>query len=203
MAKTEEIILPSDPRAAKLMTVTGWVSRNGRWYGDDERTARYDGSTASECRECGTQCRKGYTMCDACSNKREREKYLALPEVDVPDGYMVCHEETYASDLSELIDELLEDGIFPTSACIYICEPNHAPDFNMYDHLCDVIPSEDDRWKSPKEILEAAVALNKALHEYGRNISWTAGRTRPKASLIAEIVGDREEELLEKEEANV
>ena len=199
----EEIILPSDPRAAKLMTVTGWVSRNGRFYGtgeNAERIARYDGSTVNECRECGSQCRKNHTMCDACTNKNRVEKYLALPEADVPDGYLVCHAETYASDLSELIEELINDGISPTSACIYICKPNHAPDFNVYDHLCDVIPSEDDSWEAPEEILEAAAALNKALHEHGRNISWTSGTTRPKASLIAEIVSDREEELLGNEE---
>ena len=39
------IIMEDSPEAASIKTVTGWVSRTGRFCGDDERMARFDGST--------------------------------------------------------------------------------------------------------------------------------------------------------------
>ncbi len=36
----DPIILPDSPLAARHRTVTGWVSRDGRFFGDDEQTAR-------------------------------------------------------------------------------------------------------------------------------------------------------------------
>ena len=45
MNDIKQIILPESPEAASVQTVTGWVSRTGRYWGNDERMARYDGST--------------------------------------------------------------------------------------------------------------------------------------------------------------
>ena len=45
MNDIKKIILPESPEAASIQTVTGWVSSNGRYWGNDEHMARYDGST--------------------------------------------------------------------------------------------------------------------------------------------------------------
>ena len=41
----EEVVMIDDPRAATLVTVTGWRSRDGRFYGDNEHSARWAGCT--------------------------------------------------------------------------------------------------------------------------------------------------------------
>ena len=41
----KQIIMEDSPEAASIQTVTGWVSRTGRFWGNDERMARFDGST--------------------------------------------------------------------------------------------------------------------------------------------------------------
>ena len=76
---TKKHILPKDPEAATLKTITGWVSRNGRFLGDAEDLARWDGATHLVC-ECGTHVLKNsYTICNNCREKKENFKYKALP----------------------------------------------------------------------------------------------------------------------------
>lgn len=50
---SETMILPSSDEAAQQVTVTGWRSREGLFYGNDERIARWAGATHVECSECG------------------------------------------------------------------------------------------------------------------------------------------------------
>jgi len=48
--KEPEKIVPYDSaEAASIQTVTGWVSRSGRFWGNDEHMARYDGCTHRKC----------------------------------------------------------------------------------------------------------------------------------------------------------
>ena len=47
MSETK-IVLLEDAEAATLKTVTGWVSRDGLFFGSDERTARWSGATKGE-----------------------------------------------------------------------------------------------------------------------------------------------------------
>lgn len=66
-----EMILASSPEAASIQTVTGWVARDGRFWGDDERMARYCGSTHSICEKNpahGPVENRSY--CEACYAER-------------------------------------------------------------------------------------------------------------------------------------
>ena len=49
----EEVVMIDDPRAATLVTVTGWRSMDGRFYGDNEHAARWAGCTHVKCLACG------------------------------------------------------------------------------------------------------------------------------------------------------
>lgn len=77
MKPETDVILPSDHRAAKPHTMTGWLSRDGAFY-VDERTARYAGSTHSPCRDCGVVVHKHRTICDVCDDTREVAAYAAM-----------------------------------------------------------------------------------------------------------------------------
>jgi len=61
---TDKVLYASD-EAAQLVTVTGWRSRTGRFYGSDEHLARWDGCTHQIC-ECGAEMPRGFTKCNTC-----------------------------------------------------------------------------------------------------------------------------------------
>ena len=59
MSGNEMILNTSDEAAHFVTGLSGWVSRHGHFYGNDERLARYDGCTHTVC-ECGKPCEKGW-----------------------------------------------------------------------------------------------------------------------------------------------
>ena len=71
-------ILYASEEAAKQTTVTGWVSRHGKFYGENEHLARWDGCTHRIC-GCGNEMERAYTACQQCRSKKHREQYEAMP----------------------------------------------------------------------------------------------------------------------------
>lgn len=78
--KEPEKIVPYDSaEAASIQTVTGWVSRSGHFWGNDEHMARYDGCTHRKCDACETLIPvRGYTICDQCREAKEIEKWRVI-----------------------------------------------------------------------------------------------------------------------------
>lgn len=72
-ASTEKVVMSDSTEAAQLVTITGWVSRTGIFYGNDERIARYAGCTHRPCEteDCGKPTEKTYIYCDDCRHKRD------------------------------------------------------------------------------------------------------------------------------------
>jgi hypothetical protein len=68
--KTEEImVLRDSSEAAQYRTgLSGWVSRNGRYFGESEDMARYDGCTHVACQYCGLPARKGWLACEGAAD---------------------------------------------------------------------------------------------------------------------------------------
>ncbi len=181
-----EMILPADDRAAKQVTVTGWVSRDGRFYGDDERIARYAGSTHSLCEDCGEPCSKSWLVCDACREKRDVETH-AKREVRPWDGICMIYSEVfdkYFNEPSEVL-EFLEDAessFDQSDLRLVLCEPNypHAPDPG--DCYCDELPEDGD---VPDEVAEAFAVLAAALEKCAP-LSWSAGKFALDLACFAE-----------------
>ncbi|MEB2744543.1 hypothetical protein [Citrobacter portucalensis] len=48
--KTEKIVMMDSDEAASIQTVTGWVDRQGRFWGKDENQARWCGATHRKCK---------------------------------------------------------------------------------------------------------------------------------------------------------
>ena len=160
--KTTQIILPCSPLAATRQTVTGWVSRDGFFYGDgdsNERTARYAGSTHSECRECGAVCSKNYTLCNSCKATTDAAAYAALPRA--PWGGQMLYSEArdeYFNEVGDAIDAL-DDGQTLADLWLVLCEPQKPPLLEE-DFFADCLP-EDGNWNNlPKELQDAADAFN-------------------------------------------
>ena len=173
---SEEIILPDDPRAAILDTITGWVSRDGRFYGTDERIARYAGSTHARCQDCGVTCSKTWLVCPACREKRDIEKH-AKRETRPWDGVCMLYSEAldeYFSEPGEILERLEEDEIdlSPSDLRIVLCEPNYPRALEPADYYCDELPEDGD---VPDEIAEAFAVLAATLEKCGP-LSWSAGK---------------------------
>jgi hypothetical protein len=105
----QKAIRPFDSdEAAQRKSVTGWVSHNGRFYGDDERTARYDGCTHKPCEDCGELIpRDGLVACRPCLNKRDDGRFslLARREWDGNTPLVSYDTDTYFFNEEELSED--------------------------------------------------------------------------------------------------
>lgn len=171
--KTEEVVVMSDsPEAATFRTdISGWVSRDGRFFGDDERLARWAGATHAPCSGCGAMTSKHYTVCDSCRCKRDIAQYDAMPKKEwdgttplysqADDKYFFGDVEEYCEDEDRTIEDLR----------LVICEPVYGRPIES-DYFCDELPEDGE---VPDVIAVAMDALNTAIKEAGP-LSWVPGK---------------------------
>ena len=170
MNDIKKIILPESPEAASIQTVTGWVSSNGRYWGDNEKMARYDGSTHRKC-ECGEIIAQ-QTYCKTCHAKRELDNFLAM-EKKPWDGaamlYSLLNDEYYSTP-DDAIDYAYENELNLEDLQLIICEPNYAQEIDS-SYWSDQLPDDDDG----NDVLEEAIkVLNQTIK--GQILSWSAGK---------------------------
>lgn len=174
VSSKELVILNTDPEAAREMTVTGWVSRDGMFYGKDERIARWAGCTHIVC-ECGKPTPKSYTKCDECRAKAERARWLALPVVELSDGpFCVYQDDRYFWSLQDVYDHCYDQEIRPSDLMLVTCEPQYAREVDP-DYWCDDTPEDGDL---PADIEEALDALNKVIRARKEPLCWYPGKQR-------------------------
>lgn len=177
MSDDTDIILPSDDRAATYRTdITGWVSRDGKYCGDDERLARLVGATHRACADCGVSTLKTYMICPACRDKRAEQRYLALPQAEW-DGeamlYSEAHEE-YFTDMECATEHAECHDVSLADLRLVICEPNRVRPLDM-EYCSDDLPMDAD--DGPEEVKAAIDAFNEAVKDVV--LSWSPGKTRP------------------------
>ena len=173
MSKHEEIIvLDTSDEAAKLVTVTGWLSRDGRFYGNDERLARFAGATHKTC-ECGEVHNiRGY--CNNCRNKKMDAKYAAMQRVewDGSSPLVIFDSDTYFFDADELAEYCDEHDCKPSELRLCHCKPNFARLMES-DYWEDILTEDGDI----PDALEAALNnLNDVIAKCPP-LSWSQGDT--------------------------
>ena len=159
--KTEEkVILPTDECAAKFITnVSGWVDIDGRFWGTDERSARYSSSTHFKC-ECGNIEKRGWTKCDACREVNDVERYNKLKfEAWNGSDYVYSGLADKYFNNTDDIEEYCEDNdINPKDLRLVLCAEN---DFREIDgDLWEDVMSEDSEGELPNKLQEALDAFN-------------------------------------------
>ena len=169
----KEMVLNTSPEAASIQTVTGWVSRDGRFWGDDERMARYDGCTHVACNKCGEPVEKGWLACRKCRDQADTDRYNAMPRKPW-DGNMVYSQarDRYYQDPGDAEDEL-EEGETLADLQLVLCEPNYGRKLDP-DHFCDELP-DDDEGELPDILYDAIDAFNAAVEKVGP-LSWSPGK---------------------------
>ena len=177
MKPDDNIILPDSPEAATYRTdICGWVSRDGTFYGDGprgEKVARYVGCTHVLCKRCGEATPKEYSLCDACCDKADAERYAALPRAKW-DGETPLYSETngrFYNTPEEASDDAIEAGVPLADLRLVICQPVYATRLEV-DYLSEDLPDDGE---IPQQILNAIDAFNEAVA--GVILSWAPGKT--------------------------
>ena len=182
-------------KAASLQTVTGWVSSDGRFYGNDEHLARWAGCTHITC-ACGKITDKHWTICSACREEKRARKYSEMPEGN-PGGDMVYSDshQRYFNDVDDAVDFAAEEGLSISDLDLVCCKPVHMhevdPDI-WEDDLADDFTLEDS---APKAVVDKINELNALIRETKPVLSWFPDKQRISDKLVRslqdQLDGDR------------
>ncbi|MGM8922553.1 hypothetical protein ACS6O0_06695 [Enterobacter hormaechei subsp. steigerwaltii] len=174
--KTEKIVMMDSDEAASILTVTGWVDRQGRYWGSDEHQARWCGATHRKCKnkpgEHPIHSTHGY--CEECHRESRQAKFATFErEVWAGEPLVIFDDDQYFFDAESLADYCYEHSLLPSELQLMICEPNYPPEFDLEQHCEEIMPDGDDYYCLPQAVRDAAEALNKALKE-SAPVSWSA-----------------------------
>ena len=172
----EKIILAESDEAAKFVTgLSGWVDRNGVFWGQLEEMARYSSATHKRCEECKEAIiRRGYRFCANCQEKKDIERYSKLERKDWDgESYLYSdRDDVYFSDYQELHDYIYEREIENVDLLrLIICEPEHLRELDA-DYWADDLPEDAEL---PESVWSAIDALNASLKDAGI-VSWHPGK---------------------------
>jgi len=171
---TPPAIFPDSPEAATRRTITGWVSRDGRFYGDDEHLARWAGATAIRCEQCHKPTdSKSFTKCETCRGAGDAEKFAKAERAPYTEGmlYSDSHDR-YFVDPAEAREFAEDNGITLESMRLYLCTPNWARHLDE-DFFVDELPEDGE---VPDELKIAMDAFNHAVKAYRRPLSWAPSK---------------------------
>jgi hypothetical protein len=172
--KDAKVVLFDSDEAAHLQTgISGWVSRHGRFMGNDERAARYDGCTHTRCEDCGEPVDRGRLICPKCNEARDVKRYAAMPKEEWNGKGMLYSDaaDKYFSDWDE-VEGFLEDGEGTIESLrLKICEPNYLPLLSD-DYGCDELAEDGEL---PDAVIQAIEDFNKVIKAAGP-VSWMPGK---------------------------
>jgi hypothetical protein len=171
--KTEKMILINSKEAAEFRTnLSGWVSRDGLYFGNDERAARYAGCTHTLCEDCGQPVERGYLICKTCKEKRDITKFNAMPK-EAWNGEGMLYSDAadrYFSSWDEIEEYCEDEGAKEDDLRLIICKPQYARQIES-DYFCDELAEDGEL---PDSIVKAMDKFNKVLKDAGP-LSWYPG----------------------------
>lgn len=185
------VIMFDSPEAATYRTdIKGWVSRDGRYYGDDERGARWGGCTHTTC-QCGAVLDKhSFTKCHSCRAKEETEKYYTLPMVEWDGETPLCtwgDDKFFFSDSEVydwMADQKADNGGERPEVQLILCEPSKLRLLDE-EYWCDDIHEDGEL---PSEVLEKMAELNEAIRNAKTVTWWNSGKVRVDVDALWTIV---------------
>lgn len=161
--------------------IEGWVDRTGRFFGQDEDSARYSSSTHKRC-DCGDLMPRYYTSCSKCSLKKRYAEYTNFEVVEW-DG--VAPLADHASDQfffseDEITDYCYDNEIETSDLMLVLCEPNYVTELDIDNLFENEEWPEDVDPEYPDAVKEAIENVNKAIQQWNNDgpISWTPTRKR-------------------------
>ncbi len=162
--------------AAEQATVTGWVCKTcRRFYGNDERTARWCCASDMPC-QCGARVVKHYTKCEPCREKAETAKWEAR-ELKPWDGDAPLYSETldrYFFHPDDVLEAIHENGGDAEALRFLFCDPVFAHEVDE-DYFNEELPEDMTLDDVNGDISEALAKLNEVIAEQrkaGNPLSW-------------------------------
>ena len=195
MAESKIVMRDSD-EAASLQKVEGWVSRKGRFFGWDERTARYDGATHQVCETegCGEVIPiQGRTICEECRLAKRNAKYHAMDVVewDEKTPIVLYDDDRYFFSPDDLETYCDNQGVNVCDLQLVLCEPQYGRELDPDEFLIGELP-EDNTDPLTQKVYDAALEFNESVREMGP-LSWCQGD-------VAVRVGNQESGLRRRRE---
>jgi hypothetical protein len=173
--ETERVVMYDSPEAASYRTdIKGWVSRNGRYFGEDENMARYDGCTHRPCKQCGKPAPKPYTVCDECRRRSKIGRYKIRERKEWNEDCPVYSEalDRFFDTWDEIHDAAAENGMEVEDLRLLICEPVFAEEIDPRKYYYDLLPEGSP---VPAEIEEVFERLNAAIRDCKVPLCWEPG----------------------------
>jgi len=167
---TDQFIMGETDGATLRTDLTGWVSRHGAYFGNNEDAARYHGATHRRCEVpgCDGVTDKFWLKCEKHRHESAMARFMkrkAITSAEIPDGNMLYLEDngTWYADLEDLLADVPEPervvlGSPVKGRCI---EPDA------------ILEMEDDR-ELPEHIAEAVNALNALIDQTNASNGWGA-----------------------------
>jgi hypothetical protein len=169
MNDKEEIFIKGENDGAVFKEdISGWVSRNGRFYGKDEKLARYDGSTHSRC-ECGSLITKSWICCEGCRAQKRKERYNSLPLNESFAGDTPCADfdgDEYFFDQSSLFDYMFENDLTPEMMMLVDLKDAKLRTVDD-DYFLEDGPEEVD--VLPANVAQKLEELNQAIRDFNKD----------------------------------
>ena len=154
----EKVIMFDSPEAAQFKPVEGWVDSHGYFFGNDERTARYSGSTHTKCEACG-EVHPTRSRCDRCYREAQQKRFLEFP-VEKWDGVTpLCLYGTETYFFGESVLDFIADLAPDAEVQICKCKPGYLHTLDA-DDWCDDLPEDGEL---PDAVQTALDALNAAI----------------------------------------
>ena len=157
--------------------VSGWVTKDGYFFGEDEERARLHTATHKKCLRDSTHpifTKNSY--CQVCYQLARDAKYESMEVVEWDgESYLtVFDDDKFFRDYETLNDYAEELGVAVDDLKLIICEKVGIPqiDVAIWDDLVeeyDMIPSE---------ILYALEHLNQIIEDHGSDVMWQQGNKR-------------------------
>lgn len=169
--KTKKQVLTTDDDAAKYLTnIKGWVDINGRYYGNDEKMARWSSATHRPCEGCGVIVDKSWTHCPSCREKRMEERYKKLESKPFDDFPVAIYNgDEYFFDADHLSDYCYDAEIDAKDLMLVHCRPQYLSQIDS-DYWSDELP--EDEYDLPYEVALALEELNKAIRNVKQPSCW-------------------------------
>lgn len=188
----EKIVMMDSDEAASIKTITGWVDRQGRFWGNDEHQARWCGATHRKCKnkpeEHPIHATNGY--CEECHRESRQAKFATYERaVWAGEPLVIFDDDQYFFDVESLADYCLEHSLLPGELQLLICEPNYPAEFDIEQHCEEIIPDGGDYYSIPQSVRDAVDALNKAIKE-SEAVSWSGSY---RAAIVSDDILDDEQ----------
>jgi len=192
MTINDKPIFIESPQAAQIKTVTGWFSRIGTYWGNDEKMARFEGHTHIHC-PCGKDHERGY--CSIEHKQRLEKDFASYPKLPFDKGsgvFNLLGTDTFFYEFSGILEYISEEGIVDINNLKLVhCEGQGLSTLDS-DHWADELPEDGEL---PDCVYEAMQALNLAIKQAGDVSYYPASKavafTDEQQKEISQLISDK------------